>query len=211
MAAVKSTSLIDVSIRKGWNTFTKYPVHVVGAFVLGILLNYTQNILSAVLNNPEGFLALIIGIIGFVVSLLASLGMMAISLDFADGKKLDLNHYVKHTDKLVTFFFASMLTCVLVLAGLIALILPAIYIGIRLQFFTFFILDKNLGAVDSLKASWKLTEGRFFDLLGLWFVSLILNIVGLIAFIVGVFVSASVTSIATASAYRILSGKKLKA
>lgn len=211
MAGVKSTSLIDVSIKRGWNTFTKYPVHVVGAFILGIAMSYTQNILSALLNHPEGFIALVISLIGLIVSLMSSLGMIAIALDFADGKKLDLSHYIKHTDKLIPFFFASFLAGVLVIAGLIALIIPAIYVGIRLQFYAYFILDKNLSAVDSLKASWKLTEDKFFDLLGLWFVNLIINIAGLIALIVGVFVTGSVTTIATATAYRVLSGKKLKA
>ncbi len=207
MSTKKSGSLIDVSVRKGWSTFTKNPAPVVGAFLVGLLLSSVQTIANEVLGYSDGLLMLIISLVGWVISLLASLGMAAISLDFVDGKKLNLSHYYEHTDKLVSYFFASLLAGLAVLAGTIALILPGIYIAVRLQFFTYFLLEKKLGAMDALKASWKATSGHFFELLGLGIVSMLIGLLGLLALLVGFFIAVPVISIANAQAYRLITKK----
>ncbi len=42
--------------------------------------------------------------------------------------------------------------------------LPAIYVGLRLLFSMYICAERNLGVVDSVKASWALTEGRVLQM-----------------------------------------------
>ena len=57
---------------------------------------------------------------------------------------------------------------VLGLTGALAVLLvPYLYLSLRLNFFALaLILDRNLGAIEAMKGSWKLTEGHFWGLLG---------------------------------------------
>jgi hypothetical protein len=50
----------------------------------------------------------------------------------------------------------------LVFAGLIALIIPGLYLGIRLQFSLFATTIDNAAAQDSISSSWKLTKERWW-------------------------------------------------
>ena len=53
----------------------------------------------------------------------------------------------------------------LVFAGLIALIIPGVYLSIRLQFSLFATAIDNAAAQDSISSSWKLTEERWWLIL----------------------------------------------
>lgn len=53
--------------------------------------------------------------------------------------------------------------------GFIALIIPGIYISIRLSMFKYFIAEWY-GTIDAIKASWAITEGNVWNLIGISFV-----------------------------------------
>ena len=48
----------------------------------------------------------------------------------------------------------------------------------RLGFFQQAIVEKNLGAIDSLKYSWELTKGNAMPLLGLYLLGILITIAG---------------------------------
>lgn len=80
--------------------------------------------------------------------------------------------------------------------------IPVIYLGIRFFFAQYLLIDKNMGAIESLKTSWKATaphQGQIFLFLIL---SLALSAVGFIVLFVGVFVSAIILFYAGAALYR---------
>lgn len=74
--------------------------------------------------------------------------------------------------------------------------------NVKLNLFSFFVVDKNLGPVASLKASFRATKGVFWDEIGFWFVLGIINYIGLLCFVVGYFVTFALTLIASARVYR---------
>jgi hypothetical protein len=51
----------------------------------------------------------------------------------------------------------------------IALIIPGIYISIRLSMFKYFIAEWY-SMIDAIKASWAITEGNIWNLIGISFV-----------------------------------------
>jgi len=67
-------------------------------------------------------------------------------------------------------FAAWVIYCVMIWLGLICFIVPGIIILLRFSFFSFFIVDKNAGVIDSLTMSYNATRGHAWDLFALWFV-----------------------------------------
>ncbi len=105
---------------------------------------------------------------------------------------------------LITTRFHFLSTYGAVMTGLFVIVsvIVSIYIGIRLQFYEFFIVDKNEGVISSLKKSWQITKGNVLKLSFFLLLSAGLNILGSIFFLVGLFVSIPVTMLAYAFVYR---------
>jgi hypothetical protein len=83
----------------------------------------------------------------------------------------------------------SGMSLLLTILAACVLLLPAIYIAIRLMFFQAFIVEEDAGIIDSLKKSWKITKGQEVSLFLFGLVSLGLTIVGCLLFLIGLFVA----------------------
>ncbi len=89
---------------------------------------------------------------------------------------------------------------------------PAAYVVVRLQFYKFFIIDKEMGPVPALKSSWKMTKGHTLKLSQYIVTIAIINVaVGFIVATGGIIFSAlllvttPVIGLATARLYDLLS------
>ena len=90
----------------------------------------------------------------------------------------------------------------MLIVGIILCLIPAIYFGIKFQYFQYFIVDKEIGPIKALKASSELTRGYIGDLL-LFFIALgILNLIGLLMLGVGLMLSIPVSMAAIACMFR---------
>ncbi len=65
---------------------------------------------------------------------------------------------------IIRLLLGYLLVGIIVTIGAIFLIVPGVYLSIRFQLFAFLIVDKNLGVIESLKESWRLTEGKVGNL-----------------------------------------------
>lgn len=82
-------------------------------------------------------------------------------------------------------------------------LLACVYFGVRLGFFYYFIVEHaSVGPIASFKKSFELTKGRFWYILGLWFALLLLNLLGLLALVVGLLVTIPITLVAVTLLYR---------
>ena len=104
------------------------------------------------------------------------------------------------------FLALSILTFVAVVLGLIAFIIPGIIISLALALAGQLMIDRGLGPIEALKESARLTKGHRLSLLWLGLASALLNIVGILALLVGLFVTVPVTMLAFVHAYRQLAG-----
>ena len=115
----------------------------------------------------------------------------------------DLVKSFKNYKILWHYFLASLLYMLILIVGLVALILPGIYFGIRLQFYKFLIIDnENLKPMDALKASMKMTKGHFWKLFGFMIVIMFINIIGIIPLGLGLIVTIPLTTLAYALLYK---------
>ena len=85
---------------------------------------------------------------------------------------------------------------VLIVLGLVALVVPGVYLGLRLAFAQLFVNEQGLGPVEAMTESWRITEGHVFDVFALAAVSALLLALGLLCLVVGVVPAAALTSVA---------------
>lgn len=150
-----------------------------------------------------------IDILELIVGLATSIIIVAVSLVIAEGKTPTYHDVIKSFTGYslpLRFTFASILYALIVGIGLIALILPGIYLAIRLQFYRYLIVDnEHMTPVQVFKESMRMTQGLFWKLFGIALLFIAINILGAIPFGLGLLVTVPVTIIASAHLY-----KKLK-
>jgi len=164
-------------------------------FVLTILLNQFGE-------GPAGFF---LGLAGFVVGLIFKVGLTRISLLIESGRTPKSDDF--KTEPIVVFkvFVANIICILLTVLGLMLLIVPGIIVLLRLSMTTYIIVDKNLGAWESVKKSWKLTKGHSWKLLSLGLISILLAIAGLLPVGLGLLIVLPLLYIVGAIFYRKIS------
>lgn len=101
----------------------------------------------------------------------------------------------------VSIVLASILYVIVVMLGLVLLILPGIFLAVRLGQYQMAIIDRKLGPVEGLKASWAITKGNFWNLFLLGLASFGIAILGLLALGVGLLWAYPTIFLAMAAAY----------
>lgn len=162
----------------------------------GLLIGYT--ILSLILSLLTGPTLgskvgeIVITIINFAIACIFSLGYIKNMFQTLDGEEPQFSAYGQESRKIIKYFLAEILFSVILIIGLALLIIPGIYLALRLQFFTAFIVEDNAGIIESLKRSWAITKGQCLPLFWVLLIQIGIIIVGLILFIIGIFVAIPV-------------------
>lgn len=90
---------------------------------------------------------------------------------------------------------------------LIALAIPTIMRAAKFRFWIYFVSDHLLSPLQSLRASARITAKSLPTLILFDLICILINILGLLTFIVGIFVTLPITSIAKTYIYQKLSGE----
>ena len=145
-------------------------------------------------------------VISSIVSMILTIAVTAVSLTIVHGHTPKYDDMIKpfRTYKVLWhYFLSSIMYFFAIVIGLILLIIPGIYFGVRLQFFIYSIIEnEDLGPVDALEKSMKLTKGRFWYLFGFIMMVILVNLIGVLALGVGLFFTLPITGIAYAELYK---------
>ena len=141
-------------------------------------------------------------LVSWVISMLVQIGSIKIVLELYDKKTLKLSNLYNQHRILLRYLGATILYMVMVIAGFICLIIPGIYLAIKFQFYSFLIVDKNMGVMDSLKKRSAMTEGVKWKLLLFALVLGGINILGALCLLVGLLVTIPTSTMATVYVYR---------
>ena len=85
---------------------------------------------------------------------------------------------------------------------MILLIIPGIIWGIKFQFFSCFIVDKGVGPIEALKRSSVITKDAKWDLFLFNLLLILINLLGAICLLIGLFVTIPTTMVDWAFVYR---------
>ncbi len=210
------TFLIKDALSFGWKTFRARPWLFVQAGLLLFLINLAVNLVQSAAETGATLggdtVVLLVGIVsaifGIAVSFLMSMGEVAFFLRAHDNLAATELKDLWHPQRFWTFVGAAILAAIAIILGLILFIVPGIILGVLFMFVGYLVIDKGANVKDALKGSWALTKGSRWKLFFLSLALIGINILGLLALIVGLFVSVPVSFLATVYAYRALSGTK---
>ena len=194
------------SVRFAWQTFKKRPWFFVGVSALMMVGSWVIGALAGALGQ-DGAAALVGTVVNIALSTLLSMGYAATMLRAHDSTESAEVSDLWHPRPFWKFLGAELSVGVVVLIGLVLLIVPGIIAILTFLFVPYIVIDKQLNPIEALKESARITKGARWELLLLVLLAFVLNIVGAIALLVGLFVSIPVTTLALVHAYRTLEAK----
>ncbi|MEK7558821.1 MAG: hypothetical protein AAB521_00780 [Patescibacteria group bacterium] len=197
--SAKSFSISE-ALRYGFNFFKANLVTFIKLGGVLLVINILSNMVTEALKGSA--LSLIWGLISFAISLLVQIGSIKIVLDLYDKKQLNFSHLYSHSSLFLRYLGASILYVIAVGIGFILLIIPGIYLAIKWQFYSFLIVDKNMGIMESFKKSSAMTEGVKWKLFLFALALAVINILGALVLVVGLIVTIPTTVMATIYIYR---------
>ncbi len=224
------------ALKYGWAKFSKN----LGPFLVGALIVFVISILFSILGraiagalfdtsptttiNPDtgavsvqgagffvGLLANgVVSFIGQVITTLAAAGLLKMGFDAVDGKEVSIGTMFEGWDKLQVLV-ASLIVGVATAIGIVLCILPGLVVAFLTAFTTAFVVDRKLGAVDAIRASFDLVRANVGPVI-IWFLlSLVCVVVGALACGVGLLVAIPVVVISQAYTVRALTGGHISA
>ena len=196
------------AIKHGWEQAKKNIFFFVKVLVIVIAVYLVLGMIQGMFTDPETKSSpLLLSILSGILQMLLGLGLVRITLDVVDNKKFSLSDIYSQYKYLPNAVAAGVLSTLAIVAGLLLLFIPGIIISIKLQFVNYFILDKGMGPIEAMKASWNATKGVKWALFVLGILLGLINLLGLLALVIGLFWTYPATLIATAYVYRKLSAK----
>lgn len=210
-----NTFSVKGALTYGWNTFKSRPWIFVQAgillFIVNIALSSAQELLEETGKLNGDMMALIFALlslaIGIGVAFLISMGETAFFLRAHDKPEDVSLKDLWHPHPFWKFLGTSLLAGLMILGGLILLIVPGIIVGLMVMFVGYIVIEEKLGPINAIKRSMALTKGNRWKLFQLSLSLLVLNILGLLALLIGLFVTIPVSFIAMVYAYRALKGE----
>ena len=94
---------------------------------------------------------------------------------------LGIMHFDSSFEKLIELILADNMKII----ALIIYIIIMIYLFIKTDFFSFFIIDKNQGIWESVKSSFIKTNGLEFELFIIYMITILITILGVLLFFIG--------------------------
>jgi hypothetical protein len=124
--------------------------------------------------------------ISWLLSIWVSLALTAAYLAGGHGEKLDGWEALKRGGQV---YLPGLLNSVLVglisVASILLFIIPAFFVIPRLSFALYYVVDKQLGPIEAIKASWENTRGNVGKIYGIFGASLVFAILCLL--IIGIY------------------------
>jgi len=197
------TFLIKDAFKWGWQRFKEIPWFFIKVVLLVFVISVVFGILGD--NKFVGSLG-IVGIsqfAGTIVQWWLMLGFMTILLNVCDSKPVLFNQlFSANWRTLWHYILATILYTLIVFGGLILFIVPGIVWGIKFHYYMYLIVDKNMGPIESLKKSAKITSGYKWQLFGFMFLSGLVMLTGFIALGIGALVAFPVVMLSGVWVYR---------
>lgn len=198
---------IDEALKFGWNTMKKNFWFFFGILIVAWIVVYVPSLIGNLLRDKSSLLYLIFMLVSWAIQVIISIGLIRISLKFIDGGKPEFNDLFRFQGFFWRYLGGSLLVGLIIVVGILLLVIPGIVWGIMFQFWAFLIIDKNLSIMDSVRQSGNLTKTIRWKLLGFGLLLMLVNYLGLIVLLVGLFATIPTTMLAHAWVYRKLLGQ----
>lgn len=151
----------------------------------------------------------IVQFISIVMQAFMAGGIVAFALKVVRGQQPQFGDVFGGARFFLPMLGAAILANIASVIGLILCVVPAVIVGLGLMFYPALIVDRQMGAVDALKESWRITNGHKMNLFIFSLLMFVVVLAGYLACCVGaLLVSAPIGAISFAYIYVKLMGEQ---
>jgi uncharacterized membrane protein len=198
---------VGAAISYGWAKFQQN----VGPLLIVVLVPIAAQIVLALIGQAlvdSRPVWLLFQILAIAVNAVAGLGIYRVALMITAGEPADVAKAFRY-DRMGAWIVFSFVFGVLVAVGLVLCVVPGLLFLAYFGLAPFFFLDKGLSLGDALRASREAVLGNAlaFQIL----IYIVVGVLGVVACIVGLFVTVPVAYIAVACLYRYATGQPVAA
>lgn len=188
----KTTLSITSLLSNAWKITTNNIPSV--AMLIGVLVaSALLQMIVGKLGLPSMFDQLLTTAISTVAMVMYTVG----GLQLVRGKsQIDFSPAWADPKLILNVFLVNIMLGIAMAIGLLALILPAIYIALTYGMASILAVDEKLGPFEAFKRSAKITQGNKMFIFVFGLVALLLNFAGALALVVGLLVTVPLTAIA---------------
>lgn len=132
-----------------------------------LILAIVSGISNGVGNRQDDHWALTLA--STVITIVTGVALLYALLLATKGEKATLGQSMKFALSLtsIKYFFMILLSLIIVVASLVAFVIPFFFVAPRLVLAEMFLVDKGMGPLESIKASWAATKGHVGKLYGI--------------------------------------------
>jgi len=205
--ATKYFNFSDV-LGYGWHVMKANFWFFVGLVLLFFIITNLPSIIIIILKDMDlpkaSYITarVLLSILGWIINITLSIGIIKVALSFCDGWKPGIRTLFDAIGCFWRYVAAGILYGLINLAGFLLLIVPGIIWSIKFGLCFYFVIDKGLGPINALKASSRTTMGAKGQLFCFGIVCALINLLGILCLIVGVFATYPTVLIAHALVYR---------
>ncbi len=145
-------------------------------------------------------------LIGLVAGAFFNVGITRVFLSAARGEQPRFGDIFSGGNRFLALLGAQFLVGLCVIVGFLLLIIPGIYAALALSQTNYYVVDKNMGPIEAMQASWRATEGQKGNIFLFGLLSMLVILGGLLACCVGVFPAGAVVGLGAAIVYTRISG-----
>lgn len=182
---------IQACLKQGWEMFKQHT----GEFVGFTLIVFA---VSALCSKMGAFGSILFS--AAAAPFYAGYGIVAFNL--LSGKNLEFSDFFKGFNYFLPLFLAGLATGILVSLGFVLLVLPGIYLAVCYMFVTLLIIDNRMEFWDAMETSRKVVSKNWLAVFILACALFAVNLLGMLALVVGLLVTVPVTACAAAVAYK---------
>ncbi len=201
-------------LSEGWEGFKANTGVLIAAFILTIVVTMVAVAPLTIATNLfedhwtiVAILSLVRGVVQTLLSAFFHMGFITITLKIIRGQTAEINDLFSNFEKLATGFLLQLLLTVAITIGLLMLVVPGVILALMSCLSMWFVVDRNMSVVDSIKASFEATRGSLLNLFIFGVIAMALSIVGSIPCGLGLLVVVPVLSLAASHIYMALTAE----
>ena len=198
---------VGAAISYGWKKFQQNVGPLLAVVLIPVAVQVVLSIISrSVVNSLAG--ALLFNVLGVIVGAVAGIGIYQMALMITAGQPADVGKAFTY-DRWGEWIVFSFVFGLMVGFGLVLCIIPGLFVLAFFGLAPFYFLDGRLGLGESLRASRAAVQskGLAFPIL----LSIVVGVLGVIACLIGIFVTEPIAYLAVAFLYRYAAGQPVAA
>lgn len=165
------------------------------SFLMGLFIPKDQKVIIVLFG-------LVSSVLSLVVNAILELGMINVYLRVLDGEEAKVADLFSASKQMFTYVMGNFCFNFLLFWGYICFIVPGVIVSIAVQFYSYFIVDKEIGPIESIRASWIASRGARLNIFLMVLLFHLLRGFGTMMFVIGVLPVNMIISLATADLYR---------